>query len=291
MKKSIMTLMGCALVAGVASAATSETTTTPSVPGNNTAVVIQKTANKSTTGFQFLCVPVSGFDITGAADGKKTIPLNDVLSADTYTYGKVQIVKVPTLGEGESWTTTVADAHVAGAGENYSVSNGAWKSDTTNSTVTNPELAPGTILWFRNVNLLATLFAMPSNTTEGDTEPTETPKETTVFCGELMTAQGVLVVPTAQGIAAYGNYTSVDVAITALCENPAEGDQIYVTKAGSADYTVYQYFFDGWNIYDNVNGWLLLTDTSVTDDLKKVPAGEAFYYYAVSNPSTPDVSN
>jgi hypothetical protein len=79
MKKSMLALFSCALVAGSVMAA--------EVAGNNTAVVIQKTPVVSSNFYQFLIVPVKGFDITGNPQSNPTITLNELLPASLYDEG------------------------------------------------------------------------------------------------------------------------------------------------------------------------------------------------------------
>lgn len=76
MKKSMFALFGCALVAGSVMAA--------EVTGNNTAVVIQKEPVVSKNAYQFLVVPVKGFDITGNENSNVSIKLSELLPASLY---------------------------------------------------------------------------------------------------------------------------------------------------------------------------------------------------------------
>jgi hypothetical protein len=82
MKKSMLALFSCALVAGSVMAAT--------VDGNNTAVVIKKTPIATPNNYQLLIVPVKGFDIAKGPEAK-SIALKELLppSSSSYPTGTV----------------------------------------------------------------------------------------------------------------------------------------------------------------------------------------------------------
>ncbi len=262
MKKCVMTLMGCALFAGLSVAA--------SVSGNNTAVVIQKAPVQSPGSyFQFLCVPVKGFDITGAGaatvsgeDLGMTISLKDLLPPSEYpavpgtdindnevtNYPYVQLVKyhgadadfVQYNCDGTDW---VINAAVTGYPEK------------------NPELNGGDIMWLQ------------SHATT--TKPT-------IFCGELVSGTTDVIAP-ASGITAQGNKASTAIKIndnTIINGGAKSGDVIYVLQSESNEYKNYLKADDGWKKWAEIEpgywDW-----TNVIDDT--IPAGEAFYYYRRSN--------
>ncbi len=104
--KKMMSLIGSALLAGVAMAA--------EVNGNNAAVVIKKDAINSGTNYQFLCAPVAGFDITGTNKAKK-IPLEDIVSPASVKLYNTDEKPVTVLIDDDSYTlSTSGDAWIPG---------------------------------------------------------------------------------------------------------------------------------------------------------------------------------
>ena len=54
------------------------------VTGGNVAVVVQRASVPSASGYQLLCVPVKGLDITGSATSNTELTLDQVLPPETY---------------------------------------------------------------------------------------------------------------------------------------------------------------------------------------------------------------
>ncbi|MDO5462447.1 MAG: hypothetical protein Q4F99_03040 [bacterium] len=144
MKKSMLTLVGCALAAGTVMAA--------EVAGNNTAVVIQKDAVVSNNYYQFLIVPVKGFDITGGGTAT-TLTLAEILPPVAYTTG--------TTVYAANDTTNI-----------YKVDGGAWVDGEGNNK-DDTEIPAETILWMKTskTDVSATVFCGEQSSTEVSVTP------------------------------------------------------------------------------------------------------------------------
>lgn len=117
--KATLAMLACLSMVGFLSAA--------EVTGNNTAVVIQKTAVKAND-WQFICVPVNKLDITGAVDADAKVNVADLFPASLYNAG-TKVYRV--IGADSKHACTLA-----GSG---------WTVATTgNGTL---EFSPGEILW------------------------------------------------------------------------------------------------------------------------------------------------
>ena len=169
--KSLFVFSACVAIMGAVIAA--------GVPGNNTAVIIRKAPVESDTGYQFLCVPVRGFDITGQGRAKG-VPLNDVLPPTTLSAQATLMVQA----NGEGGDGSVAQG-------TYNIVNNAWAlqggSQTGDGTsVGEQALNNGALIWLAANGAAATgPFATASNAV------TDTP--VTFFCGEPV--PGATLVP------------------------------------------------------------------------------------------------
>jgi hypothetical protein len=234
MKKSMLALFGCALVAGSVMAA--------EVTGNNTAVVIKNTPVVSSNLYQFLIVPVKGFDIKGKGEGQ-SLSLDEILppnlyDPDTIVYenGTANVMKV---NQANQWV----------------------KEDPTKEF--DPIYGAGTILWLQS----------PATVTDTDDIPP------TVFCGELSTT-AVTVTPITRQFVPFGNATSTAVKfkdITVGGGTPSDGDEIYRLKDESGDYDILRYngTLKVWTKKPGPTEGIFAVDAS-NDEL---PAGVAAYYY------------
>lgn len=246
MKKTLALMAGCALCVSAATAA---------VQGNNTAVIISKTPAVTTASYQFLCVPVRGFDITGQA-GNDFVALGSFLPASTLSESTTLILP----GEGNTQTI-------------YKVSGGAWvKEDSTGGTKAlaagaEPQVETGTVLWLQ----------LPPSTT-----PNTTPN-TIYFVGEKgrTLAEGEKLIPSpAAGMVAYGNDTDTPVPLSQVAE-AQDGDQIQCIENGGTTYKVYAYVY---NAQAGGGKWLDWSIPAfVEDDSVKIAPGEAFYYYRAAS--------
>lgn len=242
MKKTLALMAGCALCVSAATAA---------VLGNNTAVIISKTPEVTTASYQFLCVPVRGFDITGQA-GNDFVALGSFLPASTLSEGTTLILP----GEGNTQTI-------------YTVSSdGKWvKANSTAGTEaltdeTEPQVETGTVLWLQ----------LPASRT-----PNTTPN-TIYFVGEKgrTLAEGEKLIPSpAAGMVAYGNDTDTAVPLSQVAA-AQDGDQIQCIEDGGATYKVYAYVY---NAQAGGGKWLDWSIPAFVDDSVTIAPGEAFYYY------------
>ena len=238
MKKTLALMAGCALCVSAAMAA---------VQGNNTAVIVQKTPAVTTANYQFLCVPVRGFDITGQGTND-AVALSAFLPASTLADGTTVTLPGP---DGVSQTI-------------YKVQSGAWGKASGVSTVAltaeeDPMVETGTTLWLL---IPATENGTPSNI---------------CFVGEKTKSLGTdekLITPTA-GMVAYGNNTAEPIKVSQIAE-PQDGDQIQRITDGGATYQVYHYVADATT---GEGAWLNWNNAAQTVDDETIAPGEAFYYY------------
>lgn len=268
MKKTLALMAGCALCVSAAMAA---------VQGNNTAVIVKKDVVETTTGYQFLCIPVRGFDITGKG-AVKGLSLDELLPPSTEgfvvtqngTKGTYIIVQGNeaaggTLADGEYVIKTQDGAAKWVNGSNDAaggtVANGAcvWLCTAKNSAAATDAMN----------NLLAALgcAAVPAAST-ATAAPTEV-----LFVGEKpeSLAEGAYLIDSVKsGMKAYGNNTAEAVSIAQVAA-PRTGDQLMRIQAGSNEYQVY--FYRGTKWFAEKTG--PITDTSTVT----IAPGEAFYYY------------
>ena len=252
------------------------------VEGNNTAVVIRKDAVVSTEGWQYLAVPVRGFDITGQGkvDG---VPLQDVLPASMYQEETTLMVE----GNAEAGDTTyVPDG-------TYKLTSGSWNS-SSGSTDASLLLKAAARVWLKfpvESNTTDDLFAMAgvaSATTAADaaTAPTET-----IFAGEQNTVK-YLVSGEINGMTAFGNASSETVEFpaqalatmytsesttTKLVQNPQLGDQLLRLGNNRKTYIYYSYVPA---VGSTPGRWVTATKfDGLGIEPNKISPGEAFYYY------------
>lgn len=259
--KSLFVFSACVAITGAAIAA--------GVPGNNTAVIIRKAPVESDTGYQFLCVPVRGFDITGQGKAKG-VPLDDVLPPASLSEQATLMVQA----NGEGGEGSVAQGTYNIVNNVWALQGGSQAGD--GASVGEQALNNGALIWLAANGAVATgPFATAS------TDVGETPE--TVFCGEeVPLAEGACLIDTPEvGINSYGNNTSSDIDIvTNLIAEPKEGDQLMRVTAGQRDYLYYLYFNNGgWFVVTiPASGSSQLSLRAVGDELRTIPPGEAFYY-------------
>ena len=256
------------------------------VEGNNTAVVIRKPAVVSSTGWQYLAVPVRGFDITGQGS-VKGVPLADVLPPALYGAGTQLIVEGNEPAEGYLANKTYALGTVADAP--------AWVLDNTD--VGAQLIAANARVWVQIPEEQATndvandLFGVAAVT---NTAAAAAPAET-IFAGEQNNV-AFLVPDTVSGMVAFGNSSSETVGIahknaegtveevtgtTQLIQNPQVGDQLLRIGNDRSGYIYYTY-----RVTTSGTGYWLCTvkeDKFETQGLVikpyEIAPGEAFYYY------------
>lgn len=257
------------------------------VEGNNTAVVIRKPAVVSSTGWQYLAVPVRGFDITGQGS-VKGVPLADVLPPALYGAGTQLIVEGNETAEGYlANNNTYALGTVADAP--------AWVLD--NKDVGAQLIAANARVWVQIPEEQATndvandLFGVAAVT---NTAAAAAPAET-IFAGEQNDVE-FLVPDTVSGMVAFGNSSSETVGIahknaegtveeatgtTHLIQTPQAGDQLLRIGNDRSGYIYYTY-----RVTPEGTGYWLCTvkeDKFESQGLVikpyKIAPGEAFYYY------------
>lgn len=255
------------------------------VEGNNTAVVIRKAAVVSSTGWQYLAVPVRGFDITGQGT-VKGVPLADVLPPSLYGAGTQLIVEGNETADGYLGNSTYALGTVSDAP--------AWVLDNTD--VGAQLIAANARVWVQIPEDQATddvandLFGVAVATPAAATAPAET-----IFAGEQNDVE-FLVPDTVSGMVAFGNSSSETVGIahknaegtveeatgtTQLIQNPQAGDQLLRIGHDRSGYIYYTY-----RVTPEGTGYWLCTvkeDKFESQGLVikpyEIAPGEAFYYY------------
>lgn len=246
MKATLATLV-CLLTVGFLSAA--------EVAGNNTAVVIRKKTVMAKNGYQFLCIPVNGLDIT---NGDATeIKLSTVLPPAILPKSTRAIIGGVTY-------TVSADT---GSADTVSAEK-KWVDDAGN-VVDDLSLPGGTMIWLNTLSR---------------TDPTATPPEAIVFCGQDRRRVAMLY-KNMEGIVDLKNDSSVAISLDQAANfegttGPNEGDLILTIQAGSSEYKQYEYLK---GTSDEDTGWYsgLGITQKVTGDV--IAPGEAFYYYKASS--------
>lgn len=255
------------MVAGLClcGAAVAQDAATTSLEGSNTGVVIKKAKVASTTGYQFLIVPVKGLNIASGDNTVTNVTLDAMLPHGSYEGCTVQVVNLPEGATGGSPLTAVGRSYTAGtAGWTYTAGDGT--TDTTNGN--KDEFPSGTILWLKD----------PEGT------QTRAASAVTVFCGNANKTEVDWSAAIGQ-MTPLGNSTSDAIQISTV---PGQnGAQLFRIKDGASDYEVYRYTTvgqeTGWfkTEISTVNGVPVTAWVSAGTDT--IPAAEAFYYY---NPKT-----
>lgn len=237
--KATLATLACLLTAGLLTAAAS-------VDGNNTAVVIRKNVVESDNGYQFLCVPVNGLDITGGETGG--VALNTMLPPETLEEGTTLTIDTTTysvqlVGGVKTWVVGVSGADVA---------------DVT--------LEGGTIFWLRSPTVsVASVFSAGASDLQ---LLNASPSEPIVFCGQ--DRERTTISPESGEATAMCNDSSESVALKDVIASPQQGDQILTIKSGTSEYEIYRYLGTKWY------GPGFNNDCSETT---LIAPGEAFYYY------------
>lgn len=252
------------------------------VEGNNTAVVIRKDAVTSSTGWQYLAVPVRGFDITGQGQ-VKGIALADVLPPALYVEGTQLMVENNETGDTYLENATYMLETVS--------ESPAWVLDSAD--VGTKLICANARIWVKNPSTnaingaLNAAMGIASAAPAAATTPTET-----IFAGEQNTVK-YLVSGEINGMTAFGNASSETVefpaqalatmytvegnSTTQLVENPQVGDQLLRLGNNRKTYIYYSYVPQ---VGDTPARWVTATKF---DGLgiapNKIAPGEAFYYY------------
>lgn len=253
------------------------------VEGNNTAVVVRKAAVVSDNGYQFLCVPVRGFDITGQGQ-VESVALGDIIPASAYAVGTELIV------EGNIAASEVGDTGLLANGT-YTCAAGTngntWTQTGSDADVSTSLVKNAARLWLNvavipvtpsNGGLAGLLAAKQAATTTDATYPE------TVFAGEgvptLAEGEYLLTSVTPGTMLACGNNTSEPIDIRKqLIAEFQDKDQILRVQEGSDEYC---YIIPRVRV---INGetqmrWQVAGQLSASDEATFIIApGEAFYFY------------
>ena len=233
--KATLATLACLLTVGFLSAA--------EVAGNNTAVVIRKNVVQSTTGFQFLCVPVNGLDI--AAGEAEKVALSTMIPA--------------TLVPAETTLTLVGTVSGYENGKSVSVNEvegvKLWSEDL--------QLKGGQIFWLKFAG--KTSSGVGGRSTGAAVARTIAP-ETLVFCGQDRTR--TVAVPEQGFVKEMCNDSSVAIKLSDVVTQPTNLDTIMTIQSGSNEYKMYDYYGGKWYGPDSV----------ISNDITIAP-GEAFYYF------------
>jgi hypothetical protein len=247
MKKSMLALFGCALVAGSVMAA--------EVTGNNTAVVIQKDAVVSDNLFQFLIVPVKGFDIAAGTEAR-AVKFDELFPVSLYDEGTNVYAADGSF-----------DGQIRHNGAAWTVASNASTTSTTSATaatILSEGVPAGTILWMKS----------PAGTVPGKVAKT-------VFCGELLTTEFKVTIGN-EALTPFGNATSEAKTLGALKvfvgeteSAPSNNDVIFVLQKESSEYARFLYNGGQWlKEPEGDDTWEMLPANDV-----EIAAGEAAYYY------------
>ena len=259
-----------ALLASVSMAATEV-----SVTGNNTAVVIQKDVVMSATGYQFLCVPVKGFDISGKG-GVEVAKLGELLPPATMKAGAQLTVGNKTyIVQNLAGDSAPEDLHWVESPEGGGARGfRTFASPAPQSVDTSVALTKGSIFWLK--------------TQSKDVPPT-------VFCGEENT--GLTAIPAkVNGTIQVGNQSAEKIDIVKefteangyiLPRNPNEFAYIYVLRNGANDYTIYCYesLADGKTMSWTYAPEGAFVREAMPENTVFINPGEAFYLQNVGKKS------
>ncbi len=283
--------MNKALIAGLACAV--GVCAFAAVEGNNTAVVIRKAPVVSDNGYQYLCVPVRGFDITGQ-ELNDSVALGDIIPASAYEVGTELIV------EGNVEASAVGDSDLLVNGT-YRVKAGTepalyWGQDASETDYGTALVKNAARLWLKvhmeaatpaaSGGLAAMLAAKRAATT---TQATDYPE--TIFAGEQNTVE-YLVPEAVSGMTPCGNASSETVefpvktlttaytsesAATKLVQNPQAGDQLLRLGNNRKTYIYYVYVPQ---VGDTPARWVTATKFDTLGiEPNRIAPGEAFFYY------------
>lgn len=260
------------------------------VTGGNVAVVVQRASVPSASGYQLLCVPVKGLDITGSANPNVKLTLNQVLPPETYGVKPTDAASIDTTKQCHvtifkgSGINAEIKASTSDGGNTWSY---AWKSADGNYDWGTETLDCGTVLWFYNPSDVkpqqsAASFFASAPVTLASAE-SETPASKVTFCGQQNEA--LSSIKTDGGTATLqkiGNDTSKEIALSKLFtdDNCAVGTQFFrIAKAGDVNYTIYKKrAANSWTKLNPTGG----IQTGLSLDNVMLAPGEAIYYFAIA---------
>lgn len=261
------------------------------VTGGNVAVVVQRASVPSASGYQLLCVPVKGLDITGSAT-PTSLTLDQVLPPAAYGIEPASESKINDtaqctvtmyLPEGDPETAEIAASY---ANSTWSY---AWKNIAATQDLGGTSLKCGTVLWFFNPKDIAAqpagtgdLFSALSQTASVSllAEEESSPTTQVTFCGQQNTNQSEISCGGTSTLKKIGNETSEDLKLSALFNDATcgEGTQLFrIAESGDANYTIYVKRPTGWVVRNPKGG----SESISLEDVKLAP-GEAIYYFAIA---------
>lgn len=273
--------MSKVLVAGLACAVSA--CALAAVEGNNTAVVVRKAPVVSDNGYQYLCVPVRGFDITGQGNAK-SVQLSDIIPAANYEPGTELIVE-GNAADGEAQPDGAPTLLVDGTYKCKSGTPNYWVLDGNETDVGTSHVKNGARLWL-NVAVVSTQSTGVGlgGLAAAKTAAAEVKYPETIFAGEQVSLgedEYLLSSVTLGTMLACGNNTSEPIDVkTQLIETLQDKDQILRVQEGSDEYcyVVYRNCMIGgkkrefWSVVgQNVN--------PSGDAVYTIAPGEAFYFY------------
>lgn len=254
------------------------------VEGNNTAVVVRKAPVVSDNDYQYLCVPVRGFDITG--QGKtESVQLSDIIPAANYEPGTELIVE-GNAAAGEAQEGSTPALLQDGTYKCKSGTAKYWGQDENETDVGTSHVKNGARLWLK-VAVAATSSAGGglAGLAAAKTAAAEVEYPETIFAGEqvpslgegeyLLSAQSV----TPGTMLACGNNTSEPIDVkTQLIEELQDKDQVLRVQEGSDEYCYIVCRKRTIGGQERVS-WSVVGQNQAGDDVYTIAPGEAFYFY------------
>ena len=255
------------------------------VTGGNVAVVVQRASVPSASGYQLLCVPVKGLDITGSTS-TAALTLDQVLPPDAYG---VEPTSESTINDTKQCTVTMylPDSEPVTARIVASYANSAWSYAWKNLEASEPlggtGLKCGTVLWFFNPKDVKNsggdlASSLSKASLLADDESSTTTQVT--FCGQQNGDQTSIAPEGTAVLKKIGNETSEELALSTLFNDTtcAEGTQLFrIANRGDVNYTIYVKRPTGW-VIRNKNGG----SSSISLENVKLAPGEAIYYFAIA---------
>lgn len=253
------------------------------VEGNNTAVVVRKAPVVSDNGYQYLCVPVRGFDITG--QGKtESVQLSDIIPAADYEPGTELIVE-GNAAAGEAQEGSTPALLQDGTYKCKSGTPKYWGQDENETDVGTSHVKNGARLWLK-VAVAATSSAGGGLTglVAAKTAASEVEYPETTFAGEQVTlAEGKKLLSDVSiepgKMIACGNNTAEPIDIkTQLIEELQDKDQVLRVQEGSDEYCYIVCRKRTIGGQERVS-WSVVGQNQAGDDVYTIAPGEAFYFY------------
>lgn len=261
------------------------------VTGGNVAVVVQRASVPSASGYQLLCVPVKGLDITGSTS-TAALTLDQVLPPEAYGVKPTDAGDISATGQckvtvfGAETVEAKITAATTDGGSTYTY---AWTAEDGTTAKGSTELACGTVLWFYNpadVSLTQAAgggaFSALSQTASVSLLAEEESSTTKVtFCGQQNGDQTPIAPEGTAVLKKIGNEKSEPIPLSALFNDSTclKGTQVFrIAAPGDANYTIYAKKTSSWTKYHPQGG--LTANFDMTTEM--LQPGEAVYYYGVA---------